>query len=78
MLAAIQILRLIPHERKAQIVEGTIRWNYTTILNTVFLALAMLLVLRFFRTGGPAMMRMMSSSGHGGEDHAQLSHGHHP
>jgi hypothetical protein len=31
-----QILHLIPQERKAQIVEGTIRWNYTTILNIVF------------------------------------------
>ena len=65
-----QILHLIPQERKAQIVEGTIRWNYTTILNIVFLALALVLVIRFFRTGGPAMMRMMSSPGHHGEDHA--------
>jgi uncharacterized protein len=67
-----QILHLIPQERKAQIVEGTIRWNYTTILNIVFLALALVLVIRFFRTGGPAMMRMMSGPGHHGEDHAQL------
>ncbi len=65
-----QILHLIPQERKAQIVEGTIRWNYTTILNIVFLALALVLVIRFFRTGGPAMMRMMSRPGHHGEDHA--------
>lgn len=66
-----QILHLIPQERKAQIVEGTIRWNYTTILNIVFLALALVLVIRFFRTGGPAMMRMMSGPAHHGEDHAQ-------
>jgi uncharacterized protein len=59
-----QILHLIPQERKAQIVEGTIRWNYTTILNIVFLALALVSVIRFFRTGGPAMMRMMNRSGH--------------
>jgi hypothetical protein len=65
-----QILHLIPQERKAQIVEGTIRWNYTTILNIVFLALALVLVIRFFRTGGTAMMRMMSGPGHPGEDHA--------
>ncbi|QNI30869.1 permease [Alloacidobacterium dinghuense] len=65
-----QILHLIPQERKAQIVEGTIRWNYTTILNIVFLALASVLVIRFFRTGGPAMMRMMSGPGHHGEHHA--------
>ena len=67
-----QILDLIPQERKAQIVEGTIRWNYTTILNIVFLALALVLVIRFFRTGGPAMMRMMSSPDHHGEDHGNL------
>ena len=67
-----QILHLIPQERKAQIVEGTIRWNYTTILNIVFLALALVLVIRFFRTGGPAMMRMMSSPDHHGEDHGKL------
>src|ERR1700739_701521 len=54
---------LVPHERKAQIVESSIRWNYTTILNIVFLALAAILVIRFLRTGGPAMLRMMSSSG---------------
>jgi uncharacterized membrane protein YraQ (UPF0718 family) len=59
-----QIFHLIPQERKAQIVEGTIRWNYTTILNIVFLALALVLVIPFFRTGGPAMMRMMNRSGH--------------
>jgi hypothetical protein len=53
-------LHLIPQQRKAQIVEDAIRWNYTTILNIVFLALAMLLVVRFLRTGGPAMLRMMS------------------
>ena len=55
-----QIFHLIPEERKAQIVEGSIRWNYTTILNIVFLARALLLVIRFFRTGEPEMMRMMS------------------
>jgi uncharacterized membrane protein YraQ (UPF0718 family) len=59
-----QILHLIPEERKAQIVEGSIRWNYTTILNLVFLALASVLVIRFFRTGGPAMLRMMTSPAH--------------
>jgi len=67
-----QILHLIPQERKAQVVEGTIRWNYTTVLNIVFLALALVLVIRFFRTGGPEMMRMMSGPRNHGEDHAQL------
>jgi uncharacterized membrane protein YraQ (UPF0718 family) len=56
-------LDLIPPERKAQIVEETIRWNYTTILNIAFLILAVILVIRFLRTGGPAMLHMMSRSG---------------
>jgi uncharacterized protein len=72
-----QILHLIPRERKAQIVEGSIRWNYTTILNIVFLALSLLLVIRFFRTGGPAMIRMMSRSDSHGNDHGMEAHNDH-
>jgi uncharacterized membrane protein YraQ (UPF0718 family) len=51
---------LVPQQRKAQIVEEAIRWNFTTILNIIFLVLAMFLIVRFLRTGGPAMLRMMS------------------
>lgn len=54
-------LHLIPQQRNAQIVAESIRWNYTTVLNIVFLALAAILVVRFFRTGGPEMLRMMGS-----------------
>jgi uncharacterized membrane protein YraQ (UPF0718 family) len=50
---------LIPEERAAKVVEASISWNYTTILNLVFLALAAVLVVRFLRTGGPAMLKMM-------------------
>jgi len=52
-------LGLIPTERTAAIAEEGIRWNYTTILNIIFLVLAAALVLRFFRSGGGAMLRMM-------------------
>jgi uncharacterized protein len=71
-------LHLIPHERKAQIVEESIRWNYTTILNIVFLAIALVLVIRFIRTGGPAMLRMMNEGQHkeGGHGSSE-SHRHH-
>jgi hypothetical protein len=34
--------------------------NYTTILNVIFLVLAAMLLIRFFRTGGPEMLRMMN------------------
>jgi hypothetical protein len=52
-------LGLIPDERNADVVEASVTWNYTTFLNLVFLALAGVLVVRFLRTGGPAMLRMM-------------------
>jgi len=68
-------LHLIPQQRHLQMAEESIRWNYTTILNIVFLTLAMVLVIRFLGTGGPEMLRMMSAknpSDHGGHhrDHA--------
>jgi hypothetical protein len=47
-------LHLVPNHRRAQIVEASIRWNYTTFLNIAFPLLASALVLRFLRSGGPA------------------------
>jgi hypothetical protein len=55
---------LIPSEHKARVVEASITWNYTTWLNLAFLALAGLLVWRFLKTGGPAMLRMMNRPAH--------------
>jgi uncharacterized protein len=53
-------LGLIPRERNARIVEASVTWNYTTLLNALFLGLAALLVLRYFRHGGGLrMLRMM-------------------
>jgi len=45
-------LGLIPAERAARVAETGITWNYTTILNIVFLLLAAALLVRFFRSGG--------------------------
>lgn len=68
---------LIPRQRHVQLIEESIRWNYTTILNLVFLLLASALVVRFLRTGGPAMLRMMSGSNHHAmESGAQADTGH--
>ena len=53
-------LGLIPAERHAKIVEAAIQWNYTTILNIIFLILAAMLITRFFRTGGKKMLKMMN------------------
>ena len=53
-------LGLIPSERDAKVVEASVSWNYTTVLNIIFLGLAGLLVWRYFRRGGGlAMLRMM-------------------
>jgi uncharacterized protein len=56
---AFQALGLVPEERNAKIVEASVTWNYTTVLNIVFLTLAAVLVWRFVRTGGLPMLRMM-------------------
>jgi uncharacterized membrane protein YraQ (UPF0718 family) len=54
-------LGLVPTERRAKVVEASVTWNYTTVLNIVFLALAAVLVWRYFRHGGGlAMLRMMN------------------
>ena len=54
-----ELLGLIPSQRSAQIVETSISFNYTTVLNIIFLAVAALLLVRFFRTGGPRMLAHM-------------------
>src|SRR5467141_2151992 len=60
---------LIPTEHKAQVVEVSITWNYTSWLNLAFLVLAGLLVWRFLQTGGPAMLRMMNRPANHGHTH---------
>jgi uncharacterized membrane protein YraQ (UPF0718 family) len=60
---------LVPSGRHARVAEAAVRWNYTTYLNIVFLALAGVLVLRFLRTGGIGMLRMMGGAPDAGHDH---------
>ncbi len=55
-------LGLIPAERAAKVTDTGIQWNYTTVLNIVFLALAAALLVRFFRSGGGPMLKMMGGS----------------
>ena len=52
-------LGLIPSQRSAQVVEMSISFSYTTVLNIVFLVVAAVLLVRFFRTGGPRMLAHM-------------------
>jgi uncharacterized protein len=69
-------LHLIPLHRNAQVLEAAIRWNYTTVLNILFLVIAAFLVIRFLRTGGPQMLRMMGESSdlghHDGHQHSAM------
>ncbi|MGH3608261.1 MAG: permease, partial [Pseudonocardiaceae bacterium] len=53
---------LIPSQRSAMVMAEGITWNYTTWLNIAFLILAAVLVVRFVRTGGIAMLAMMGGS----------------
>ena len=55
-------LGLIPDPAQAKLPDQGVSWNYTTWLNIVFLILAAALVIRFVRTGGVAMLRMMGGS----------------
>jgi uncharacterized membrane protein YraQ (UPF0718 family) len=60
----------IPHERKARVLEAGIQFDYTTVLNLIFLMIAALLLVRFFKTGGPEMLRAMESPGVSGNPDA--------
>jgi uncharacterized membrane protein YraQ (UPF0718 family) len=64
-------LGLVPDERDAKVMAESVRWNYTTWLNIVFLLLAAALVVRFYRTGGREMLAMM---GGGPDDMAHHDH----
>jgi uncharacterized membrane protein YraQ (UPF0718 family) len=52
-------LGLIPQTRNALVAEPSLSFNYTTVLNILFLGLAAVLLVRAWRTGGFAMLAMM-------------------
>jgi uncharacterized membrane protein YraQ (UPF0718 family) len=58
------LIQLTPHIRNAKVLDAAVSWNYTSILNIVFLLIAGALVWRFSHTGGPAMLRMMNMESH--------------
>ena len=72
-------LGLVPGRSTARAAAtGTgVSLDYTTWLNVVFLLLAAILVIRFMRTGGPSMLRMMQGSAdhHHGHDHHESASG---
>src|SRR5712671_3735811 len=66
-------LGLMPAQRNARVVEASITWDYTTWLNIAFLILAGLLVWRFLKAGGHAMLRMMNMPAAMGHTHQEPS-----
>lgn len=57
-------LGITPQNRNVVAITEGIQWNYTTILNIIFLVLAAVLVIRFISTGGIPMLRMMNKPAH--------------
>ncbi len=70
-------LGITPTDRSVQTaMQPSFAWNYTTYLNLVLLAVSAVLLVRFFRTGGVAMLRMMDGSREEHDD-AHSCHGTH-
>jgi uncharacterized membrane protein YraQ (UPF0718 family) len=66
-------LGLVPGRDTAKIPDQGVSWDYTTWLNIVFLLGAVVLVIRFTRTGGWPMLKMM-----GGPPASDGEHAHQP
>jgi len=64
------ILKITPTNRNITILLTNISWNYTTVLNIIFIALALLLIARFLKTNGLGMLKMMNQP-------PQENHSHH-
>ena len=56
-----QLFHLVPHHSHVSIIETTIHFNYTAALNIVFGIIAVILLLRFLKTGGLHMLSMMEN-----------------
>lgn len=55
------ILHATPTNRAVTVFQDHPTWDYTTFLNIAFLLLTLVLGVRFLRTGGPGMLRMMNA-----------------
>nr|BBH93597.1 membrane protein [Thermogemmatispora argillosa] len=67
------LLGLIPAQRTVAAISEGLHWNYTTVLNLLALLLAAALIIRFLRTGGPAMLTMMNRPA---REPSEVSHTH--
>jgi hypothetical protein len=55
-------LGLVPGRATVSVPDSGVSWDYTTWLNIVFLVIAAALIIRFARTGGGMMLRMMGGA----------------
>jgi len=72
-------LGIIPQNRNVVALTSGIHWDYTSVLNIIFLLLAAVLVMRFVRTGGIAMLKIMNQKpehemGHHAMGDHEMSH----
>lgn len=65
-------LGIVPATRHAKVGVTNVHWDYTSVLNIVFLVISAGLTYRFVRTGGVSMLKMM-----GGEPDDASSHTYH-
>jgi hypothetical protein len=63
-------LGLIPDRAGAHLPDSGVSWNYTTWLNIAFLLVAAALLIRFVRSGGRPMLKMMNGAPDGAEHDA--------
>ncbi|MCX5748850.1 MAG: permease [Candidatus Saganbacteria bacterium] len=52
---------LIPARRNFEAMHMMITFNYTTVLNIIFILLSLVMLFRFLKTGGPAMLKEMDN-----------------
>src|SRR5215472_8124757 len=71
-------LGLIPAERTAKVGDIGVHWNYTTVLNIIFLLLAAALLVRFFLSGGAHMLKTMGGRPDQHDHHAPAPAGSRP
>jgi uncharacterized protein len=69
-----EVLGIIPQNRNVVAITEGIQWNYTTVLNIIFLMVAAVLVIRFIRTGGLPMLKMMNEPEHDMSHHDMAHH----
>ena len=74
---AFAALGITPTNRNVTAIDAHPALNYTAGLNIIFLLIGLVLLVRFLRTGGPAMLRMMRTPITAHDQTMPMSHDHH-